>query len=75
MFKRPIRLPCPGLVLSANLWVWGLVPVALKLMGAIGWPWWLVLMPVWIPLAVMLGLLLFGVAIHVALWILIRSHR
>ena len=72
---RRFRSACPGLVLSANLCAWGLITVAFKLMGAIDWPWWLVLTPFWIPLAIMLWLFLFGVAIQVAIWLSIRPHR
>ena len=75
MFKRAGRSACPGLVLSANLCAWGAIPVALKLTGYLGWSWWLVLAPFWIPLAYMLGLLLIGIVLHVAVWLSVWPHR
>lgn len=35
-----------------------LVFIALKLCGVISWSWWWVLAPVWLPLALVLGLLM-----------------
>lgn len=41
-----------GLTLALLL----LVFIALKLTGVIGWSWWWVLSPLWLPVAVILGL-------------------
>lgn len=36
--------------------------IGLKLTGYIGWPWLWVLSPLWIPLAILVGIALFAVA-------------
>lgn len=37
-----------------------IVFIALKLTGVIGWSWWWVLSPLWLPLAVVLGIAVIG---------------
>ena len=60
-----IALPGTGLVLV------GAVLVAAKIWGGLGWPWWLVTLPLWIVVgAAILGLLLvagFGILFVAAL--------
>lgn len=41
--------------------------IVLKLVGVITWSWWWVLSPLWIPLAVGLGILLIYIAIRLAM--------
>ena len=46
----------------------GIVFITLKLCGVIDWEWWLVLAPIWVPMAIALIVLLF-----VFLWALIKE--
>ena len=41
----------------------GLLFIGLKLGGVITWPWWLVLLPIWVPLAVLLVLLVIAAVV------------
>ncbi len=45
----------------------GLLFITLKLTGYIGWSWWLVLSPFWIPIAV--SIVMFLAFICIALWV------
>ena len=58
---------------SGGVGIAGLLGVAfviLKLTGVIAWSWWWVLAPFWIPLAIVGGIIIIGVALAVvAAWI------
>lgn len=45
----------------------GIVAISLRLVGAVHWPWWLVLAPVWAPVALLLA------AFSLALWLIALS--
>ena len=58
---------------TINGWFAGLLTllfIGLKLTGHIGWSWWWVLAPMWIPLAIVLVILLF-----VGIYICIKYHK
>ena len=46
----------------------GIVFITLKLCGVIDWEWWLVLAPIWVPMAIALIVLLF-----VFLWAIVKE--
>jgi ABC-type polysaccharide/polyol phosphate export permease len=47
-----VRLQLPLLTML------GLIFITLKLMGYISWSWWLVLLPIWVPMMIMFSVLI-----------------
>lgn len=45
------------------LGILGLIFITLKLTGVIGWSWWWVLSPFWIPILVVAGILVFALVL------------
>ncbi len=45
------------------LGILGLIFITLKLTGVIGWSWWWVLSPFWIPMLVVAGILVFALVL------------
>lgn len=45
------------------LGILGLIFITLKLTGVIGWSWWWVLSPFWIPIPVVAGILVFALVL------------
>lgn len=66
MADEPSSTKYVGTSLSAML---GVLFIALKLLHVIDWSWWFVLMPLYIPWAILLGVLVifFGISLAVAL--------
>lgn len=49
--------------------------IALKLTGFIGWSWWYVLMPLWLPASIGLAVAAFALGMHFWLNVLPRRSR